>query len=387
MRRVQVGFIGAGEFISSQHLLTVRDSKITDIAAIADLDEAKLKQHSSTMKVGYTTTNYKKLLDDSKVDMIIIGTKQDLHAQMIVESLNAGKWVLCEKPMAETDEETRAVLKAEKKAKGKLAIGFNRRFAPAYVKTKQLMKKAERPWHLYYRLMAYHVPKDGKHDFYHGHERIIYEGCHVIDIVCWLLDLSPVRAYMVGDRYHNNICTFEFPDGSCASIICGSMSSFCLWKEYMEVFAHGRSITVSDFVDMRIRGFEGESDLLFPLSRGAHAEQIERFGFDYYETCRVKEILANPKSMDYMACAKMHIEPVHRPISRKIDETEPWNVGCKPPYFCSTDKGWQQSLEHFAQCFLDGTKQDNADGIAGARSTTLAPALLKSLETGQTVKL
>ena len=135
MKKVQVGFIGAGNFVSAHHLLTVRDSKIMDIRAIADLDEERLKKHSSNMEVGYTTTDYKKVLEDPEIDMVVVGTKQNLHARFIVESLDAGKWVLCEKPMAETEEETQAVLDAEERNPGKLAIGFNRRFSPAYART------------------------------------------------------------------------------------------------------------------------------------------------------------------------------------------------------------------------------------------------------------
>ena len=71
------------------------------------------------MKVGYTTTDYHRLLADPKIDIVIIGTKQDLHAKLIVESLDAGKWVLCEKPMAQTMEETHAVLEAEQRAKAR----------------------------------------------------------------------------------------------------------------------------------------------------------------------------------------------------------------------------------------------------------------------------
>lgn len=263
MKKVQIGFIGAGNFVSLYHLLTARDSKIMDIRAIADLDEERLKSHSARMQIGYTTTDYKKLLSDPEIDMIIIGTKQDSHARFIVESLNAGKWVFCEKPMAQTKEESKTVLDAEKQNPGRLAIGFNRRFAPAYTETKRLMQSAKRPWYINYRLI---YPNPGKtKGFYARQPRILFEGSHILDLVCWLLDSSPKRVFMTGDKFRDNCCILDYPDGSQVSFMCGSMGSYCLWKEYMEVFAYYKAITVSDFVDMRVRGFKGEYDRLISL--------------------------------------------------------------------------------------------------------------------------
>ena len=68
MKKAQIGFIGAGRFISANHLLTARNSKIMDIAAIADLDQSLLDKHAAAMKVGYTTTDYKRLLNDPDID-------------------------------------------------------------------------------------------------------------------------------------------------------------------------------------------------------------------------------------------------------------------------------------------------------------------------------
>ena len=72
MKKARIGFIGAGRFISANHLLTARNSKIMDIAAIADLDQSLLDKHAAAMKVGYTTTDYKRLLNDPDIDMIVI---------------------------------------------------------------------------------------------------------------------------------------------------------------------------------------------------------------------------------------------------------------------------------------------------------------------------
>jgi predicted dehydrogenase len=385
MAKVQVGFIGAGGFISAHHLLTVRDSDIMEIRAIADLDTERLASHAARMPVGYTTADYQDLLADDEIDLVIIGTKQDLHARFIVESLDAGKWVLCEKPMAETEEETAAVLAAEARNPGRLAIGFNRRFAPAYQDTKRLMAGRQRPWYLNYRLMYPNPDKQAKGSFYSTHERILYEGCHILDLVCWLLDAEPRRVFMTGDRILNNCCILDYADGSQVSFMCGSMGSYALWKEYLEVFAEYTAITVSDFTDMRVRGFAGEHDRVFAPHMGEHAAEVRQYGFDFYELYKVTA-LGTDNRQAYLDNYGMVLEEVVRPTPVPLDvhaygKEHPDLWGFIP------DKGWIAAVEHFAQCFLDGTEPMNADGRAGALSTRLALALLESLETGQAVDL
>jgi predicted dehydrogenase len=283
--------------------------------------------------------------------------------------------------MAQTQEETQAVLAAEQSAKGKLAIGFNRRFAPACARTKALMHSVKRPWFINYRLMYPNPEK--REGFYATQERILYEGCHILDLVCWLLDAAPRKVYMTGERLHNNCCILDYTDGSQVSFMCGSMGSYCLWKEYMEVFGAYTAITISDFVDMRVRGFEGQYDQLFPPYLNEHADEVLKFGFDFYETYKGAEVYQYRQHWQNYG---MTIEPVRRPVILPVEVSQysplhPDGTGINP------DKGWVQSLEHFAECLLNGSTPQNADGNAGALSTTIALALLKSLETGQPVAL
>ena len=382
VRKARIGFIGAGNFISSYHLLTATNSEQMEIRAIADIDEERLEQHAKRVTAGYTTTDYRELLSDEAIDIVIVGTKQNLHAKLIIESLNADKWVFCEKPMAETEEESEAVLAAEAAHPGRLAIGFNRRFAPAYADAKRLMQCVERPWYLNYRLM-YPNPDNTPESYYRTRERILYEGCHILDLVCWFLDAVPVRVFMTGDRFLNNCCILEFDDDSRVSFMCGSMGSTCLWKEYMEVFAAYRAVTVSEFTDMRVRGFEGEFDRLYPPYLGEHAAAVMKYGFDFFETYLV-ESWWRTRQEEREREPRFTLEKVRRPIAPAFDVSAYHSVHPDLWAFCC-DKGHVQSLEHFVKCFLDGKEPENADGRAGALSTRMAHALLQSLESGQPV--
>lgn len=381
MKQVKIGFIGVGDFIVKNHLLTARDSRIMKIRALADLDEERLEQYSSKMDVDYTTTDYKQILDDPEIDMVIIGTKQHLHAKMIIESLEAGKWVFCEKPMSETEQDNNAILTAEERNPGRLAIGFNRRFAPAYVKAKSLMQMVKRPWFIYYRLM-WPCPEQYA-GYYANQPHILYEGTHILDLACWLLDSAPKRVFMSGDMLRNNCCILDYEDGSRVSLICGSMNSPALWKEYMEIFGYYNAITISDFIDMRVRGFQGISDQIFAPQLNEHIDEVKKYGFDFYEAYRVKEELE--RRHDTLP-SDVIVEPVKRPVPYNFDLSKFFHENVDLWAFFP-DKGWVQSLEHFADCFLRDAKPCNADGKAGALSTKIALRLIESCNSGKPVNL
>jgi len=345
------------------------------VHAVCDLNESRLAEHQSRYSPAYVTTEAEALLADPDIDIVVIGTLQDLHASMIVKSLNAGKWVLCEKPMAETSEETAAVLEAERNAKGRLAIGFNRRFAPAYARTKRLLANEKPPFFINYRMMWPSSRKTLKSGgFYQNKPHILYEGTHILDYVCWLLDAVPVGVYMTGDRCKNNLLVLNFADGSRVSVMLGSMGSYALWKEYMEVFAGSTAITVSDFVDMRVRGVANEFDEVYPCHLNELDTELRTNGFDYYEACRgqtFRETILQ-EGMGYERVLRPGRDFGPAPFVKRTDYSS-----CLVP-----DKGWVQSLEHFADCFLNARCPINADGRAGALSTQLALRAVESLECG-----
>ena len=379
MKKATVGFIGAGGFISGYHLLTARDSEKMRIRAIADINEETLQLHRQNLDLDYVTTDYRELLADPEIDIVIIGTKHDLHAKLIIESLDAGKWVFCEKPMSQTNEESLAVLEACRRAPGKLAIGFNRRFAPAYRDLKNLIQQVKKPWYFYYRQMC---PYAGKAAFYEDQPHILYEGTHILDLACWLFDEYPTRLNMSGDN-NNNCVTLEFSDGSQFMLMCGIMGSYMYWKEHLEFCAENHAVNISDMVDMRVRGWKGEFDRLFPPYLDEKKEEVLRYGFDFYDCLRADLIY---RQDDFLNRWNIPVERVRRPgeipppydIS-KYDKSNPELQIFFP------DKGWRPSLVHFADCFLNQTEPENASGIDGAVSTELAMALLESMKQGKRI--
>jgi len=176
----------------------------------------------------------------------------------------------------------------------------------------------------------------------------------------------------------------EYQDGSQVSFMCGSMGSYCLWKEYMEIFGKYTAITVQDFTDMRVRGIPGGKDMLFAPHMGEHAAEVLKWGFDFYELYKSKELMKNADA--YKQDYDMFINAVQRPLAVPFD-VEKYNKVNPDLWGFIPDKGWTGAIENFAACFLEGRAPENADGKAGRLSTEIALGLLKSLETGLPVTM
>jgi len=87
------------------------------------------------------TCDYQEILDDPQVDVVLVCTPDNLHAEHAIAALNAGKHVFLEKPMAITIEDCDLIMAAARKSKGKLYIGHNMRFFPVIRKMRELIEE------------------------------------------------------------------------------------------------------------------------------------------------------------------------------------------------------------------------------------------------------
>jgi hypothetical protein len=202
----------------------------------------------------------------------------------------------------------------------------------------------------------------------------------------WFFEADPVEVFMTGDELKNNCCILSFADGSQFQFMCGSVGATTFWKENMEVFGQDKTISVNDFVDMRVRGFKNEYDRLFEPYCGEHGDDVMKYGFDFYELYQAyhrDQYIPDEFKVDWNKYNVANIMP-ERPIKLPFD-IETFSKQNDALRGFMPNKGWYESLEHFAACFLDGTKPDNAAGIDGAKSTEMALALLKSLKAGRPI--
>jgi predicted dehydrogenase len=116
---------------------------VPKLVAICGRDEAAVSEASK--RYGYETyyLDWRKMLDDDRVQLFDNGGPNSAHAEPCIAAAQAGKHILCEKPLARTAEEAWKMLEAAKKAGVKHMVAFNYRFVPAVRQAKYLIESGK----------------------------------------------------------------------------------------------------------------------------------------------------------------------------------------------------------------------------------------------------
>ena len=138
MDTLRIGMVGAGA-ISRAHLPAVAARDDCELACIADIDMAKASERAEQFGAARAVADYHELIAMDDVDAVIIGVPARFHAEIAVKAADAGKHVLCEKPMARTLAECDAMAHAAQANRVTLAVGFVRRFDPVWGKVRELV--------------------------------------------------------------------------------------------------------------------------------------------------------------------------------------------------------------------------------------------------------
>ncbi|MBU8688557.1 Gfo/Idh/MocA family oxidoreductase [Priestia megaterium] len=142
MAKVKIGVIGCGSIAQHRHLPEYKMNEQVELVAVCDINTERA--NSVAQQYGVKAyTNYEELLVSGTVEAVSVCTPNYLHAPISVAALNSGVHVLCEKPMATSEEEAKAMIEAAKTNGKKLMIGHNQRFVASHQKARELIEKGE----------------------------------------------------------------------------------------------------------------------------------------------------------------------------------------------------------------------------------------------------
>ncbi len=142
MSKIKVGVIGTG-FIGPAHIEALRRLGNIDVVALADVDEETAKEKAAQLSIDNYYGDYRKLLADSAIQSVHICTPNNLHYQMAKEALEAGKHVVCEKPLAITVAEAEELVELAEKEGLANAVHFNIRYYPLIRQMKMMVENGD----------------------------------------------------------------------------------------------------------------------------------------------------------------------------------------------------------------------------------------------------
>lgn len=262
IRTPRIGVIGAGNF-SKMTLLPALHRTDAIIAGIADLNGMASQYLAEKYNALTATTDYTSLLKDHSINAIIVAVGHNLHAMLVCESLNAGKHVFVEKPLAMNVDEVKKIVESYRKNPGlSILVGFNRRQSPHILHMKKLLFHRVEPLAMTMTINAGMIPPEHwVHDPKRGGGRIIGEACHFIDLMVFLTG-SRVQS-VAAHQMNNSVLIKEdkmsislgFDDGSVGTINYFANGSKSYPKETLEVFSDGKVLRMDNFRKTTAVGF------------------------------------------------------------------------------------------------------------------------------------
>jgi predicted dehydrogenase/threonine dehydrogenase-like Zn-dependent dehydrogenase len=187
------------------------------------------------------------------IELLVVATRHDSHAELAVKALEGGHFVYVEKPLVLEWDELARVRDAQRASGSPLVIGFNRRFSEAA----RALRGAGSPRLMHYRVNAGRLPADHwTNDPMRGGGRLRGEGCHFIDFLCDQAGADPVRATASGFRSSGDLplvatdnfaVQIDFADGSVGTLQYAADAPVGPGKERFEMSAPGLYAVVDDF--------------------------------------------------------------------------------------------------------------------------------------------
>jgi myo-inositol 2-dehydrogenase/D-chiro-inositol 1-dehydrogenase len=247
MTKLRIGIIGAG-YIGGVHAgILARDERV-HIAALHDV-EPEPAQRLAKMCGARAAQSAPEVIESC--DAIYIATPNTKHTDLAIAATQAGKHIFCEKPMATSLAEARAVLEAAGKSDAVFQVGHNRRFAPVYTALKRLLRESHQPHSAHVKmnrgeLLQPHWVGDSKITGGFLYETTI----HMFDMMRFLFgEITMLQALGSSHEYPETddfSVLLQFAGGMHATFASSADASWLFPFERVEVFCHHSTITTRE---------------------------------------------------------------------------------------------------------------------------------------------
>ena len=259
MNQIKVGIIGAG-YIGGVHAgLLARDERAS-VAAVHDIDAGRAGRFSEP--VGAVVIDSAEELIDA-VDAVYITTPNTKHTALALAALDAGRHVFCEKPMATTLADAKAVLDRAARSASVFQVGHNRRFAPVYATLKQMITVESQAHSAHVKMNRGELIRPEWVGDPQTTGGFLYETTiHMFDMVRFLFGEVTEMSALGSSHEYPEVDDFSvllgFANGLHATLCSSADASWLFPFERVEVFCQHQTITTREMESItRSEGLEG----------------------------------------------------------------------------------------------------------------------------------
>ena len=247
-KRLRVGILGAAK-IAGSFMVGAKVSSRVEVVAIASRDRARAQAFASTHGLA-RACSYHELLADPEVDAVYIPLPNSMHAEWSIAAAQAGKHILCEKPLASNEAEAQAMFAAEDACGVVLVEAFPYMFQPQTLELERLIRSgAIGDVRTMFATFGFTIDEPGniRMDASLGGGALMDAGCYPVSFVRQVFGERPARvtavARFVGGIDQTLAATLEFASGGIAQISC----SFATAVHRRAIIAGSRGVIETDY--------------------------------------------------------------------------------------------------------------------------------------------
>jgi len=281
-----VACIGPGNFARQVHLPNLAKlAPAATLRTIVGRSANAARETARRFAAETASTDLEDVLRDDEIDLVLICTRHDQHADQAARALRAGKAVFLEKPAAIESASLERLATAGIESGCPFTLGLNRRFAPDVLALRTRLEDRRGPLVAHYRVNAGRLPAEHWTLGPQGGGRLIGEACHMIDLLGCLVGHPRVEHTLVtlapqansglslGDNFS---LSCRHADGSVTSLIYTSLGHPGPGKERLECHWDGRSVILDDFRRAEYHGVIGADVERAEPDKG-HAALLQAF--------------------------------------------------------------------------------------------------------------
>jgi len=339
LKKVGLGVIGLGTF-GQNHVKVYAEHPEANLIAVCDVKESLAESTAEKYGVEHYV-DYRDMLEDRRIEAVSVATPDFLHKKIVVDAAEAGKHILCEKPLATKVEDAESMVEAAEKAGVTLMVDFHNRWNPPFALAKKSAEKGElgEPLYAYLRLNdTIYVPTEML-SWADRSSVLWFLGSHITDLARWILDSEAEEVYAVSGRRVLADMGVETPD----------------YYQYMIRFKNGATATL-------------ENSWILPKTLPAIVDFAAEFVFT-------------------RGC--LYMNPVRHGVLEKFTE-DSWSypdVMVGPVEVQGKLIGFaEEAISHFIECVARG-RTPISTGRDGLAVTRILCAVEESAKTGRAVKV